>query len=1419
MIERELFSRPTSWWPNINFLVPIRIRWWPPDKRHFPQLEIKYQHTIYKNSRRFNPIYRSKPLAKHKRSHSYPKNTRQRSKQYPHYIFKTMNGPPERTIKLPRRGLVLPRRGNQSGKKEQVKPKQTVKFKVDETQVEVPSTAAEEENFIDARDSLPEDEEEDMDSKDDSYASAKSIDDLIQIFVKGSSKKPSKSNQRDADNDSDNETDKDSMDELLRPLSDDLDEQQSKERHERDQGRDKRMRTGLDTSASRPSDYVDPLSPPRSQIKRSASKVTYSPRRSKGSKGDEGDEGDEEDNSDYSDITPRQLNEQKLSGGDNDEPSTTEAVGDESDIFKKVNQRMLESYATGKLDGMTDSSKESATDEFSLSSKAKSSVLAPEEHNKSVPKENNDTESKASSKDSSGILEMNSAFAKSAAGKYGRKTPPENLVKSVPPQGKGEGIQLFTPPRLSRTPTLTASQPMEKVKAKAKKSVKKSKLKSAPKAKGNKSDRGDEMVNERMFDNEGSNKRESSASGESSAQSMTSSISSKSLEGPSIAGNSVQEQDFTHYDTPTMLEHMPSKRKGEKLVYIQISFPPASKIRNLKTSVLKRTQLVLDHCRQYDPNAAFHYTSQQLWGTKKIVLNLKNCGITFEMLDITIAVIHNLYMVSSKFVPKGNSQRKSLNATFLLGTFFRDPEELVQRVNNNLDEKPVSVYMKKMERLHSESRIAITGLHPSINARSIELAAPSFLNKARAQLVSKGVLPQDTDLESPPQYVIGKRGYSARLLVGDSNDWQTKVAHSKISKLPPEVNKVFHIEYGKDTAEIESKVWKYAMDSGYIKPVLGPAATIIDANNFSPKMNDMQGRSVLTRKLGYQAIITLSYSVVTIPGITDPYKRAQVKMKPFEVSSRPLPGTHMEYLPVQYSLKDLKKVKDDTNWSHAEFYGVFSGLAVLQPHGGGERVTIDPNRVRYHRPKKVTSIAQIITGLKLTDVEGHSLGVNFATAILPSAYENGKCDITMSKRMEASTLFQKIIPNPAAWVTYYCEENLNFSTDTTERLTSGCNMGDLVTVRECTYDRETMTIDTPYIGADGVYESTMNDMGFQFEDLEGDMAQANANAEKDAQDLEAAEKLRAAMRLRVGGTGESVAGAGDVSLVSGASTNASGSVRSVTTQDVVVNAKAAKLEAAEARFKLADVKATSAKKLSQAQSRIAELEAKLGLAHIMDVDDAAGSTRPDSKGSKSSSQLSGEKTEEGGNAMDGPSPKKSDEPFMSQERFDQLICDAKTAATFFRSTDVVSISSSLDNDLVTVEKKLKPYNEVVEVEEGALDEEDATQFIRDVSQVCIVGWGITPSEYAKQLPSLSGNDKTTGPLVLSRINIEIGKSTLIHTPHLRNLMDVLYARLGLTPNDTSWSVETKQSEEYSGTTDEALSWLRTATSGFSSDHG
>ena len=262
---------------------------------------------------------------------------------------------------------------------------------------------------------------------------------------------------------------------------------------------------------------------------------------------------------------------------------------------------------------------------------------------------------------------------------------------------------------------------MENVKAKAKKSVKKSKFKSAPKAKGNKSDRGDEMVNERMFDNEGSNKRESSASGESSAQSMTSSISSKSLEGPSIAGNSVQEQDFTHYDTPTMLEHMPSKRKGEKLVYIQISFPPASKIRNLKTSVLKRTQLVLDHCRQYDPNAAFHYTSQQLWGTKKIVLNLKNCGITFEMLDITIAVIHNLYMVSSKFVPKGNSQRKSLTATFLLGTFSRDPEELVRRVNNNLDEKPVSVWMKKMERLHSESRIAITGLHPSINARSIEL--------------------------------------------------------------------------------------------------------------------------------------------------------------------------------------------------------------------------------------------------------------------------------------------------------------------------------------------------------------------------------------------------------------------------------------------------------------------------------------------------------------------------------------------------------------------------------------------------------------------------------------------------------------------------------------------------------------------------
>ena len=64
-----------------------------------------------------------------------------------------MNGPPERTIKLPRRGLGLTRPGNWSGKKEKVNPKQSVKFKEDGPQVDVPSQATVEEQFSDARDS------------------------------------------------------------------------------------------------------------------------------------------------------------------------------------------------------------------------------------------------------------------------------------------------------------------------------------------------------------------------------------------------------------------------------------------------------------------------------------------------------------------------------------------------------------------------------------------------------------------------------------------------------------------------------------------------------------------------------------------------------------------------------------------------------------------------------------------------------------------------------------------------------------------------------------------------------------------------------------------------------------------------------------------------------------------------------------------------------------------------------------------------------------------------------------------------------------------------------------------------------------------------------------------------------------------
>ena len=61
----------------------------------------------------------------------------------------------------------------------------------------------------------------------------------------------------------------------------------------------------------------------------------------------------------------------------------------------------------------------------------------------------------------------------------------------------------------------------------------------------------------------------------SDGDSMSSSISSKSIGAKLIESNSVAEQDMTYFGHPDMLDHMQSRREGEKLIFIQMSFDPA----------------------------------------------------------------------------------------------------------------------------------------------------------------------------------------------------------------------------------------------------------------------------------------------------------------------------------------------------------------------------------------------------------------------------------------------------------------------------------------------------------------------------------------------------------------------------------------------------------------------------------------------------------------------------------------------------------------------------------------------------------------------------------------------------------------------------------------------------------------------------
>ena len=107
----------------------------------------------------------------------------------------------------------------------------------------------------------------------------------------------------------------------------------------------------------------------------------------------------------------------------------------------------------------------------------------------------------------------------------------------------------------------------------------------------------------------------------------------------------------------------------------------------------------------------------------------------------------------------------------------------------------------------------------------------------------------------------------------------------------------------------------------------------------------------------------------------------------------------------------------------------------------------------------------------------------------------------------------------------------------------------------------------------------MGEHGFDFGNLEDDIAKANAAAEKDDKDLDVAAKLMKTMRLNEGGTNASYKG--DVaSVLTNASTAATGSLRSVTSRIVGIDYTEAKVAVAKSKAELATVQIESARKIS-----------------------------------------------------------------------------------------------------------------------------------------------------------------------------------------------------------------------------------------------
>ena len=438
-----------------------------------------------------------------------------------------------------------------------------------------------------------------------------------------------------------------------------------------------------------------------------------------------------------------------------------------------------------------------------------------------------------------------------------------------------------------------------------------------------------------------------------------------------------------------MLEHMPSKGPNEQLRFVQFSFNPATKPRNLKLlSVVPRAQEgLVDAVRRYDVNARLHYTGMSYWGTSKTVTNLADEHIEFHDLDYSLCNFQNLYMVSTNYGKKKGAdgkhpQRRALVATFVIGFSVSNPDEIIKHANNYLKICPVSIWPKKHVSLRSQARIGLLGIHHGVDSRSIALAMASSLATAQQELIQKGRITA-TDPEELPKCVIQARRYNQNGLILDLNDQSIQRAASMISLISPDLNQVYQIEHSEQDAEDEVLV---CGNTARIQvKVLGVSANIVGLNLWAAKKQDMQQRGQFTKSFGYNALILLENTHTSLIGLMDPYKQVKVTMQPFDPTSPPLQCSQVEYLPVNHELESNKKCKN-INWIKAEFHGISVGnLVILQPHSGGGKVQISPDRVRYAKPFNKTSIAELLTRMPMFE-DGAMIHSKFATSVLPNVH-------------------------------------------------------------------------------------------------------------------------------------------------------------------------------------------------------------------------------------------------------------------------------------------------------------------------------------------------------------------------------------------------------------------------------------------------